>query len=181
VVNKAPVEVKPHPDALTSDTGVIREKVEPGRDVFEAHPIDQVNQSLEAALTKTGAHAPVDPGEKKKLDEEMKKKEEARKSAQKEVEKLAEEVGPLLPSDLAKVEEERKKEKAAEEAPIGVQMIQEGDKLRKQLEKQQKEAEERAKNAEGGNVDMTAVELVEADVKIQTVPNEKKGVVDDAE
>jgi hypothetical protein len=25
-VNKAPVEVKPHPDALTSDAGAIREK-----------------------------------------------------------------------------------------------------------------------------------------------------------
>jgi hypothetical protein len=52
---------------------------------------------------KTGAHTPADPEEKKKLDEEMKKKEEAKMSAPKEVEKLAEEVGPLLPSDLAKV------------------------------------------------------------------------------
>jgi hypothetical protein len=64
-----------------------------------------VNQSLETALTKTGAHAPADPEEKKKLDDEM-KEEEARKSAHKKVEKLAEEVGPLLPSDLTKVEEE---------------------------------------------------------------------------
>ena len=144
-----------------------------------------MNESLEAALTKTGAHAPADPEEKKKLDDEMKKKEEAKKSAQKEVEKLAEEVGPLLPSDLAKVEEERKKEKIPEEAPIGMQMIQEGEKLRKQLEKHKKEAEERAKaekKAKGENVDMTAVESVEADFKIQTVPNEKKEVVvDDAE
>ena len=82
---------------------------------------------------------------------------------------MAEEVGPLLPSDLAKVEEERKKEKIPEEAPIGMQMIQEGEKLRKKLEKHKKEAEERAKaekEAKGENVDMTAVESVEADFKI---------------
>src|SRR5271170_3574434 len=140
--NKAPIEAKPHPDALTSGLGEMREKVEPGRDVFEAHPIDQVNESLEAALTKTGAHAPVDPEAKKKLDDDLKRKEAARKSAQEEVAKLAEEVGPLLPSDLAKVEEERKKEKDSQDAPVGVQMIQEGEKLKKQLERQKKEAEE---------------------------------------
>jgi hypothetical protein len=169
---------------LTSDLGEIREKVEPGRDVFEAHPIDQVNQSLEAALTKTGAHAPVDPEEKKKLDDESKKKEAARKSAEEKVAKLAEEVGPLLPSDLAKVEEERKKEKENQEAPVGMQMIQEGEKLRKQFEKQRKEAEVRAKAAKKvkeGSVDMTAVEPIKADFKIQTVPNQKPEVADDAE
>jgi hypothetical protein len=34
------------------------------------------------------------------------------------------------PSDLAKVEE-RKKEKANQEAPVGVQMIQKGERLRR--------------------------------------------------
>jgi hypothetical protein len=62
-------------------------------------------------------------------------------------------------------------------------MIQEGERLRKQLEKHKKEAEERAKaekKAKGENVDMTAMESVKADFKIQTVPIEKKVVVDDA-
>jgi hypothetical protein len=122
-----------------------------------------VNWSPEATLTKTNAHAPADPEEKKKLDDKMKKKEEARKRVQKEVEKLAEEVGPLLPSDLVKVEE--RKQKAVEEAPIGMQMVQEGDMLRKQLEKRKKEAEEGAKKAKGENVDMTSVEPVGADSK----------------
>jgi hypothetical protein len=54
---------------LISGLGEIREKVEPGRDVFEAHPIDEVNRSFEAALTKTGVNAPVG-AEDKGIEEE---------------------------------------------------------------------------------------------------------------
>jgi hypothetical protein len=56
--------------------------------------------------------------------------------------------------------------------------------LRKQLERQSKEAEERAKaqqTTKQGSVDVTAVEPVEADFKIQTAPNEKKEMADDTE
>ncbi len=64
-----------------------------------------------------------------------------------------------------------------------MQMIQQREKLRKQLEKQKKEVE-KAKahmNAKDGSVDMTAIEPVEADFKIQMAANEKKEVADDAE
>jgi hypothetical protein len=37
-----------------------------------------VNRSLEAALTKTGANAPIDPEEKKKVDEELERKRRER-------------------------------------------------------------------------------------------------------
>jgi hypothetical protein len=74
-------------------------------------------------LMQTGAHAPVGAEDKKESDEKSRKKDAESKSAQQEVAKLTDDVGPLLLSDLAKVEERRENQ----EAPVGVQMIQEGE------------------------------------------------------
>lgn len=169
-VNKGKIEAKP--DVLTSGQSEIREKLEPGRDVFEAHPVDDINRSLEGVLTLTGANAPLDPGARKSLEEELKKKEQAIKAAQSEMQHLKEEVGPLLPSDLAKVEEERKKGqedvKEQEDTSLGVgeKMIAEGKKMKEKLEQLKQAAQEK----ETESVDPTAVD------PIQTPSNEKRAL-----
>lgn len=141
-----PVENLPEPEVLTK--AIQKEKLEPGRDVFEAQPIDDLNERLKANLAMTGANAPVDPKEKEKLKELEKSKAEASKNAQKEAEELEGKVGPLLPSELAKVGE--RVEKKVSSADTKVEEHIEEKPLGKIGEK-----------SEAGSVDPTTVQSVE--------------------
>lgn len=136
-----------------------KEKVEPGRDAFQEPPADVINESLKAELAETGPNAPA--GKEKEKQKEQKESEEKKK-----LEELEDKVGPLLPSDLAKVGSERDEKKV-------VPVAEKAGAPAKVAEKKVDETTE---------VDLTAVEHVvpkeqdkeEADFKIQTAPNEKK-------
>jgi hypothetical protein len=80
--NKKPVE----PAKADHTTGMVKEKIEPGRDIF-ANPIQDVKVNVD---TTNG----VDPAE---LEEKKKSKEEKMRS---EIEALKNKVGPLSPSDV---------------------------------------------------------------------------------
>jgi hypothetical protein len=143
-----------------------KEKVEPAHDAFQAPPADVINESLKAELAETGPNAPA--GDVKDKEREKEKMEEERK-----MEVLEEQVGPLLPSDLVKVAEERESKKI-DSAPEVV-LPAGGEDVKEKVEMEPPTTPE---------VDLTAVEHVipeaenaetvaEEEVKIQTAPHEK--------
>ncbi|KAG8848628.1 hypothetical protein FRB91_010642 [Serendipita sp. 411] len=140
---KPVTKVVPPPEVLTKE--VQKEKVEPGRNVFEEHALDALNESLAANLALTGANAPNNGGDGKDAKQEEKKKEEKQKQMEKEEKELEEKVGPLMPSELVRVEAERM---ADGKRPIAQQEEQEGK------EKVEKVGSEKS-------VDATAVEPVD--------------------
>ncbi|KAG8756341.1 hypothetical protein FRC14_003162 [Serendipita sp. 396] len=140
---KPVTKVVPPPEVLTKE--VQKEKVEPGRNVFEEHALDALNESLAANLALTGANAPNNGGDGKDAKQEEKKKEEKQKQMEKEEKELEEKVGPLMPSELVRVEAERM---ADGKRPIAQQEEKEGK------EKVEKVGSEKS-------VDATAVEPVD--------------------
>lgn len=162
-------------DALTAEEH--KEKVEPGHDAFQAPPADVINESLKAELAETGPNAPA--GEVKDKERERKEEEEKKKMAA-----LGDQVGPLLPSDLAKVAEEREsKKKVVPAADPPVPAAGEGVKEKEVVEEVKKveEVEKVEVKKVEPEVDLTAVEHVvpkeetkaEGEVKIQTAPHAK--------
>lgn len=155
---------KPAADALTAEEH--KEKVEPAHDAFQAPPADVINESLKAGLAETGPYAPI--GEVKDKEKERKEVEEKKK-----LEVLEDQVGPLLPSDLAKVAEERESKKIDSAAEVVLPAG--GEDVKEKVELEPPTTPE---------VDLTAVEHVVPkagdaetvtgeEVKIQTAPHEK--------
>jgi hypothetical protein len=144
-----------------------KEKVEPAHDAFQAPPADVINESLKAELAETGPNKPV--GEEKDKEKERKEAEEKKKMAV-----LEEQVGPLLPSDLAKVAEERESKKVVASADTTDVVPAGGGEA---VEKVETVAEvKKVEVATTPEVDLTAVEHVvpeAGEVKIQTAPHEK--------
>jgi len=146
-----------------------KEKVEPAHDAFQAPPADVVNESLKAELAETGANAPI--GQEKEKARERKEEEE-----RKAKEVLENTVGPLLPSDLAKVAEEREAKKADSSSSSSL-AAGEGVQEKEVVEKGTEPA--MATTTTTTEIDLTAVEPAvpkaqEEEVKIQTAPHEKE-------
>ncbi|KAG8809390.1 hypothetical protein FRC17_003470 [Serendipita sp. 399] len=156
---KTPKQAPP-PEVLTKE--VQKEKIEPGRNVFEEHVLDAINESMVANLALTGANAPNNGGDGKDGKEVEKSREEKKQREEKEMESLEEKIGPLSPSDLAKVEAERKEGK------------KEGEKEKK--EKAPSEGSGSPSEGSSGSVDVTGVDPVKKGgeddgvVSIQTHP-----------